>query len=400
MASRIASISFVFLLCASAAAAQNPPAASPPPQNGATAFAKKAMALFDKPLHPIVKSVAPGGGFGPGVAYTRDRKTGGPWFFRTEAVITPFKYWNAEANLQYQNDWLHGELYGRARDMKRLDFYGIGIDAGRDNRSTYEYLDRSAGGLASVRFAQFDVLAVGARIEQLWPDIGPGSNPDFPSIEQRFSSADAPGLDAQPSFGAYTGFVNFNYPGGNALGRFGVDAQAAFSAYRDQDGGTYDFNRLNFESQQRLPGFGDTHQLTFHQFVSTTNPDAIVPFYLQYTLGGAGAVRGFHDEMIGSDSTKATLRGFQDLRFRGPNVLLLQAEYRLKLKGPIDATLFGDAGKVTAERSDLTLHGLKADYGVSLSFMTIDATALRLDIGTGGGEGVRFFFSVGPIFQR
>jgi hypothetical protein len=32
--------------------------------------------------------------------------------------------------------------------------------------------------------------------------------------------------------------------------------------------------------------------------------------------------------------------------------------------------------------------------------MTSDATALRIDVGTGGGEGTRVFFSVGPIFQR
>lgn len=78
-----------------------------------------------------------------------------------------------------------------------------------------------------------------------------------------------------------------------------------------------------------------------------------VPFYLPQTLGGVGGVRSFNDEILGSDATKATLRGFRDLRFRGTKLMLLQAEYRLKIAGPIDATLFVDAGTVSARPADL-----------------------------------------------
>ena len=165
MTSRIVTAAVLLLLSASVAVAQAPAPTPAPPENGVKAFGQKVMAVFGKPLHPIVKSVAPGGGFGPGIAYKRDRITGGPWLFRTEAVFTPFKYWNTEANLQYQGSWLHGELYGRARDMTRLDFYGIGIAASRDDRTTFRYTDRSAGGLASMRFPDLDVLAFGGRIE-------------------------------------------------------------------------------------------------------------------------------------------------------------------------------------------------------------------------------------------
>ena len=101
-----------------------------------------------------------------------------------------------------------------------------------------------------------------------------------------------------------------------------------------------------------------------------------------------------------SDATKATLRGFQNLRFRGPHLLLLQAEYRLKLYGPVDATLFVDAATMATRRSDLARSGMKHDYGFSLSVMTSDATAIRTDVGFGAGEGAHVFFSVGPIFQQ
>ncbi|MEO8256189.1 MAG: hypothetical protein ABI868_02480 [Acidobacteriota bacterium] len=391
----------------SVALAQTPPpappaAASPAGGNGALEFGKKIFEAFQKPLHPTVKSVAPGGGFGAGIGYKTERAAGEPWWFRSEAVITPRKYWNLEANWTYQSDVLHGELYGRAREMTRLDFYGIGTSTSRDSRTTFRYSDRTAGGLASVRFPSFDVLAVGGRIEGLWPEIGPGRNEDYPSIEQRFTEATAPGLDAQPAFTAYTGFANVNYPGGNALGRYGVDVQLAYSQYQDHQDGHYGFGRWNLESQQRIPAFRPSHLLTLHEWFSTTNTGAghVVPFYLQHTLGGAGAVRPFNEEILGSDSTKATLRGFQDLRFRGPHLLLLQAEYRFKIKGPVDATVFADGGSIGAVRSDLSLSEMKGNAGFSLSFMTIDATALRLDVGFGGGEGAHVFFSVGPIFQR
>ncbi len=76
-------------------------------------------------------------------------------------------------------------------------------------------------------------------------------------------------------------------------------------------------------------------------------------------------------------------------------------EYRVaKLIGPIDLTIFADAGTVATLRGDLKPSKFATNGGFSLSLMTIDATALRVDVGMGGGEGVHVFFSVGPIFQQ
>ena len=44
--------------------------------------------------------------------------------------------------------------------------------------------------------------------------------------------------------------------------------------------------------------------------------------------------------------------------------------------------------------------GLVMDNGGSLSLMTGDATAVRVDFGFGGGEGAHVFFSIGPIFAQ
>ena len=122
-----------------------------------------------------------------------------------------------------------------------------------------------------------------------------------------------------------------------------------------------------------------------------------VPFYLQRTLGGKSEIRSVHDDRLGSDGTEATLRGYRDLRFRDRNLLLLQAEYRVPLWGPIDATLFTDAGKVAAVRSDLDLNDLRRDVGFSLSIMKGWTTWARVDVGFGSGEGTRVYFSLGDL---
>ena len=54
-------------------------------------------------------------------------------------------YWLAQTRLAHQREWLHAEFYGRARDMKRLDFFGLGAGTTQEaDRTTYRFIDRSA----------------------------------------------------------------------------------------------------------------------------------------------------------------------------------------------------------------------------------------------------------------
>jgi len=379
-------------------------ALSTPAAAAAQGLGEKVMAVFSAPVHPIVESVGPGGGFGAGVAYSPKLRANEPWSFRTKALITPRRYWDTEASFQYTTERVHAEAYGRAREMTRLDFYGLGRDTLLADRASFRYSDRTVGGLASVplRLSRTG-LRIGARAESIFPDVGSGKNPDVPSIEQAFTDEDAPGLVRQPNFAAYTGFVVLQFPDDlNQLSRFGADVRASYTSFREMGGSEYDFGRVTLEAQQRLPGLGDSHKLTLHQLYSGASAasGSRVPFYLMETLGGAGEVRSYNDQILGSDATKATMRGFRDLRFRGPDLLLLQAEYRLKVRGPVDVTAFVDAGTVSTRRGDLDLSRLRHSYGFSTSVMTIDATAVRADFGFGGNEGFHVFFSVGPIFQQ
>ena len=149
--------------------------------------------------------------------------------------------------------------------------------------------------------------------------------------------------------------------------------------------------------QHRFALLGPHRRLTLHGWLSVAEPREgnDVPFYLQRTLGGKSSVGSMREEMIGSDDSRATLRGFRDLRFRGRDLMLLQAEYRIPLWGPVDATVFGDWGQVAMRRADLHLSEMHRDFGLSLSVMKGPASVVRVDLGGGGGEGYRVFFTVG-----
>jgi hypothetical protein len=108
-------------------------------------------------------------------------------------------------------------------------------------------------------------------------------------------------------------------------------------------------------------------------------------------------LQGFRESLIGGDENIATLRGFRDFRFRDQDLLLLQAEFRHKVWGPVDLTVFVDAGKVAPQASDLTLSHLRHDVGVSLSLMRGNATVVRLDFGFAGGEGTHMFLTPGRV---
>ncbi len=372
-----------------------------PADSGLVAFGKKAIRVFQQPVHPVVKTVAPGGWLGAGLGYG----TGDLWdtrgFASLEGVVTLRKYWSTHATVGLQGDRYRVEAYARARDMKRLDLYGLGNDTTQADRTTFRLQHRELGGLGSVRFG---AVAAGGRIASLWADVEPGQSSDVPSAEDRFTEQSLPGLTAQPRFAQYQTFVDVNYPYDlNARGWTGGDYRLAFGYFLDTaQQQQYSFRRLTGEIQQRLSGLREDQRLTLHGLITTTYTAAgrAVPFYYQETLGGAGAVRGFNDEIIGTDGSKATLRGFGDLRFRGPHSMLLQAEYRWGVWGPVDATAFADAGKVATRRSDLDFSNLKYSYGFSVSAMTGDATALRMDVGFGGGEGAHVFFTIGPIFAQ
>jgi hypothetical protein len=357
--------------------------------------AKAVLESFEKPLHPILGSVAPGGGIAVGVGYDTPRSQ--DWFHNASAKVTFSRYWALEAETGRQTQKSRLGVFAAVRNMNDLDFFGVGSNSVREAESSYRLRESSFGTRGWLRVRPD--LRLGGTAQIYSPALGSGS--DLPrSIENVFAPADVPGFEADPLFTRYRGFVELTHPTladpANPDARYRGDQgiyQLAFEAMRDHDGGRFNFHRIEAEAREQFAGLRPGQRLTLHALLGVTNQSAVVPYYLQYTLGG-NSLNAFRPNTIGSDGTKATLRSFENYRFRDRDLLVMQAEYRIPLSKAVDATVFYDAGQVAGRVPDL-FKDIKQGAGFSLSYMHAGAALIRLDVGHGGGEGLHMFWSFG-----
>jgi hypothetical protein len=88
---------------------------------------------------------------------------------------------------------------------------------------------------------------------------------------------------------------------------------------------------------------------------STTSAGNAVPFYFQPTLGGSD-ING-----------QRLLAGFDDYRFRGPNLIALQETVEHSIWGPIGAYALFEQGKVSQAGEGLGFDNLARSYAVGLT---------------------------------
>lgn len=353
------------------------------------------IGLFERPLRPDIATVAPGSGIGAGLTFSPACRS--TWCVDANGVVTVRSYWGTQGSVSYNTSLTRVAVYGSLRDMSRLDFFGLGNSSHEADRTNFRMRDRLAGLRVEARAGDWLDFAAGA--EMFKPELSAGRSSTLPSIESVFTDAQAPGLTQQPTFARYHAALRIDLPAGTieALNQ-GGEYRATYSFYADRDLDRYSFGSFDVEGRQRFRLLGDLRRLTLHGRITTTMAGAgnDVPFYLMPTLGGFQLPHGAVDETIGSDGTPATLRGYTNYRFRDRHIVLLQAEYRMPLWGPIDVSVFGDAGKVASTRSDLDLSDLHRNAGAGISIMRGPSTAVRLDVAF-GGEGTRLFFTIGRV---
>jgi hypothetical protein len=261
------------------------------------------------------------------------------------------------------------------------DFYGLGHQSLPADRVSFGFTGREVQGRAA--FAVRPWLTIGTRGGWLSPTIDQGSDQRFPSIEAVFDDATAPGLAAQPDFSYQEGFaeVDFRDEPGNA--RAGGHYLLSVRKYADRDLDRFSFRSVDLLLQHFVPVFDKKRVFAFQFGLIGTTPDAgnDVPFYMQPTLGGS-----------------RTLRSDADFRFRDDHAVWFNAEYRWEAFAALDMALFTDWGNVAPRLSDLSVSDLKHAYGIGFRFNTAQAVIFRIDIATGGGEGMRYFFKFSKAF--
>jgi len=353
---------------------------------------------FSKPLHPVIGGVASSGGVGFGVGYDSPENT--PWYQEAVAMVTVRRYWAMEAEVGRRSASKRSQIgaFGAVRHMGRLDYFGIGPRTIFEDRSAFRLRETTIG--TRGWFSVAPSVRVGGSVSAYMPDIGRGTNPSVRSIEEVFAASAIPGFKDEPTFGRYRAFVEFAHPEGdeaNGVGQpevYRAAYQLAFEAVRDYDSGRHNFHRWETEVRQSLPGLKAGQRLTLHGFLASTNPGSDVPFYMLYTLGGSGGLKTFRPDLLGTDGTRASLRGYRNYRFRDRNLLLMQAEYRIPLNRHVQTTVFVDSGQVAPRASDL-FNDVRTTTGFSLGYVHKGRTLGRMDVGFGGGEGVQIFWSFG-----
>ena len=117
------------------------------------------------------------------------------------------------------------------------------------------------------------------------------------------------------------------------------------------------------------------------------------------TLGGAGTLRGFKEQITGGDETTATLRNFESFRFRDLATAFLQIEFRQRAWSQIFVSVFGDAGVVAPTIGTLNTDNVHRGIGVGIGVYRSNALMIRADFGLWGGEGHPHFLVPGRGLQ-
>jgi outer membrane protein assembly factor BamA len=270
----------------------------------------------------------------------------------------------------------------RYEDFPQEDYFGRGLTSLKTNRTSYDFDSQQF--LALGLFKPVPWLHFGTEFGYMTPDIGEGSDRNYPSIEQIFADAQAPGLLEQPGYLHTTFFADVDYRDEPGRPRSGGFYHVAMGLWNDRTLERYDFKRFDAHFSQYVPLDTDKkHVLLGRVGLAYVNNEtgSRVPFYFLPYVGGVD-----------------TIRAFNEFRFRDENALWLTGEYNLTLMKWVSLAAFIDAGKVAPDWQDIRLSGLKHGYGFGVRVHSNRRTFARIDVGAGGGEGARLFLKLGAGF--
>lgn len=143
-------------------------------------------------------------------------------------------------------------------------------------------------------------------------------------------------------------------------------------------GSTFNYTRVAFDFTKYWSYQKNILAFNFYTIYSQQD----LPFFQMATLGGQKKMRGFYEG-----------------RYRDNNALVLQAEYRRMVWGPLGFTLFADLGQVMHRYQDLKLDTWRYTYGAGIRIMADpkQKLTLRLDFSVGNKK-LLTYFTIGEAF--
>ncbi len=270
--------------------------------------------------------------------------------------------------------------------LPQEDFFGIGQDSQRDDRTTYNRETPEI--IVSVFKPVRPRLRFEADVGYQKSNILSGEDEKFPSIEEVFDAADVPGLDtgAELLLGTLVmEWMNLDRPGDPRSGMF---IRLLGGIAKDLRSGDFDHWRYGVDLRVYLPmlgwgnRFGPRSTLAVRVKGDFTDPmsGGDVPFYRMPTVGGS-----------------TTLRGFTEFRFADRNAIVTNVEYKYPIQKILEAVIFWDEGQVFHTMDEFNIHKFKSSFGGGMRLILEQSAFVSLEIGTGSEE-TRFYFKFGKAY--
>ena len=206
--------------------------------------------------YPRLGGMTRGGGFALGPGY-RFHVTDDGIFVDLSAGLSLKGYKSADVNVRWVQalaDRVEFWTDFRYEDFPQENFFGLGLESTESGRTSYRFSSNDLSARALFKPSRW--FNIGGRLGYVTPEIGPGTDKGFPSIETLFTDLDAPGLATQPDY-VHTEFfseADFRDRRGNPASGGFYRASIGFIDDRGRD--QYDHRRLDALAAQYVPNTG------------------------------------------------------------------------------------------------------------------------------------------------
>ncbi|MFN7930351.1 MAG: BamA/TamA family outer membrane protein [Blastocatellia bacterium] len=334
-------------------------------------------------IHPRFGGTGDGSGFGLGVEFTNNIQQ--PSNVRLSALLqaTFRSYVLARAGISIdptggKRERFQLDFTGRYQLRPRDNFYGVGFNSQRSNRSNYDLQERGFNFAAIWKLTP--ALRVGAGLDFSAARIFDGHDDRLAKTPKLFPTL--PGIARGASLLSPQAFIELDKrdrPGDPTKGLF-----ASFMASSNDSVGKDDFGFVNwrFDARGYVP-LGTSRHVVAARLLGNFNETkggSQIPFFRLARLGDS-----------------QTLRGFRPLRYYGSNALAASLEYRFTLVPRVGLVAFTDAGQVFEKRAELSAQNMRATYGGGIAFKSKNTTLVRLLVGK-SAESTRVIIGFGPTF--
>jgi hypothetical protein len=407
-------------------------------------------ALFtDRPFHIAAGSLPPQNGFGLGGAFVWTRNTRN-WrlSWDADAIGSTNASWRAGAYMKivhnphpkenpiaviipgqtppsstqpvgstFTHPYTFFDVYAQSIALNQLNYFGLGNDSSLAGKSVFGMSETVVGVSATkpvFEWAGIEKLHLSllGEVNGRFVSIRPESGQPVPSIGALYNNATAPGLATQPGFAQLGEGVRI----APDIGNFEFNYLAKFQQFVAPSDSHNSFLRWTIDLnhtyylRERAPAsrsasmpigpdscaasndpcppiphtFNNTGSIGVRLLFSgsVTSATSAVPFYFQPTLGGEDL------------NSSLALGSYQDYRFRGPNLLLLQETVEHSVWGPFGVMLQFDQGQVALTHSDFGIGNFKESYAAGVTLRAGAFPMVYLLFAWGGPESHHTVFNM------